>query len=329
MPRQVFEGVVVLDITQSMDTEDMKRIGASMGNASTQTMSRLEYAKAILMFALPNLPCGSKMGLGVFTEYRTLMLSTPVEVCANVAELQEMVGNIDGKNAWSGNSEIAKGLYWALKLAAQLPNKPSLVFFTDGQEAPPINAENRLSFPGKVGEVHGVLAGVGGSLARPIPKRDPEGRRIGFWDASEVNQTHPFGGGINATADAPPESTSLNDGKPKNRDGASTSTVRTAGALLGATPGTEHLSALRDRYLTLLAGEVGLAYVTMRNLQEEVSLFSRPELTHWRWLNIDAAWFFASLSLIALLVYICLALISARSPGKFLVRVKHSILRFH
>jgi mxaL protein len=79
LPRRVFDGIVVLDITQSMNTLDTLLDG--------QPASRLAFAKARLQRALARLPCGARVGWGVFTEYRSYVLLLPVEVCAHYAEL--------------------------------------------------------------------------------------------------------------------------------------------------------------------------------------------------------------------------------------------------
>ncbi len=306
LPRRVFDGIVVVDITQSMDTEDMRLAYQQGTSSNTALISRLKFAKESLINAIPTLPCGSKVGLGVFTEYRTLLLLTPVEVCENATDLQESIRNIEGRMAWAGNSEVAKGLYWALGLAARQSDKPAVVFITDGQEAPPINADNRLAYQGKVGEIHGILAGVGGLQPQAIPKRDPEGRNMGFWDASEVNQVNPYARGPGA--DPAPDGARTKGGVLTNADGAAVSTMRTDMGLLGATPGTEHLSALRDGYLKLLAGEVGLVYVRTQQQSDVFALFAREEVTEWKWRKTELNSSFAALALLLVVAYLGLGL---------------------
>jgi mxaL protein len=314
LPRRVFDGLVIVDITQSMDTEDMRLAPAASAGSNAAVISRLNFAKESLIKAIPSLACGSKVGLGVFTEYRTLMLLEPVEVCENATDLQESVRNIEGRMAWAGNSEVAKGLYWALGLASKQSDKPAVVFITDGQEAPPINADNRLAYQGKVGEIRGVLAGVGGFQAQAIPKRDPLGRKIGVWDASEVNQINPYARGPGA--DPAPEKRNANGGALTNSDGATVSTMRTDMALLGATPGTEHLSALREGYLKLLAGEVGLGYARAQQQDDVLNLFSRDEVTDWKWRKTDLSAACSALALCLLLAYVGLGLKALPSSGK-------------
>ena len=164
LERPLFDHVIVLDVTQSMGVTDMRLDG--------KQVSRLAYAKYALRQSLLRLPCGSKVGWAIFTEYRSLLLLAPIDVCANLSELRSTLDGIDSRMAWSGNSEVAKGLHSAIGIARQLPDKPSLVFVTDGQEAPPIDSRHRRSFDDKPGEVAGLVVGVGdASGGGPIPRR--------------------------------------------------------------------------------------------------------------------------------------------------------------
>ncbi|WP_298832699.1 VWA domain-containing protein [uncultured Piscinibacter sp.] len=240
--RSLFEHVVVIDITQSMNVQDQQVDG--------RPASRLAFAKQALHEALPDLPCGSTLGWAIFTEYRSYLLFTPVEVCANRAELRASLASIDGRMAWSGNSEIAKGLHSGIVVSKALPSRPSLVFVTDGHESPPLNPRHRPRFDDESGEVAGVVVGVGEAKPSPIPKLDPLGRPLGFWGSDEVAQVdlHSLGRGGSVG-----QETMVEEGSAP------------AGASLGATPGSEHLSGLREPYLRLLAGENGLAYHRLRS----------------------------------------------------------------
>jgi len=149
LPRRLFEHVVVIDVTQSMNVPDQQLDGAAI--------SRLAYVKHALRVALDELPCGSKLAWAIFTEYRSYLLLTPVEVCANRAELRATLAAIDNRMAWSGGSEVAKGLHSGIVVAKELPGRPSLVFITDGQEAPPLHPRFRPAFDDKPGEVAGLI----------------------------------------------------------------------------------------------------------------------------------------------------------------------------
>ncbi|MCW5658411.1 MAG: VWA domain-containing protein [Burkholderiaceae bacterium] len=246
LPRRLFEHVVVIDVTQSMNVTDQRIGGAAV--------SRLAAAKHALRAALDELPCGSKLGWAVFTEHRSYLLLTPLEVCANRAELRATLAHIDGRMAWSGGSEVAKALHGGIVIAKELAGRPSLVFVTDGHEAPPLNARLRPSFDDKPGEVAGLIVGVGERNPSPIPKFDPSGRPLGWWSADEVMQTdlHSQGRGGSVLGER------LID------DAAPTAIAPN----LGATPGREHLSGLREDYLRLLAQENGLAYLRLREPRE-------------------------------------------------------------
>jgi mxaL protein len=252
--QSLFEHVIVLDVTQSMNVQDELVQG--------RQASRLAFAKHALGQALDGLPCGSKVGWAVFTEYRSFLLIAPIEVCAGLGELQSTLARIDGQMAWSGNSEVAKGLHSGLGLARQLPHKPSLVFVTDGHEAPPLNPKHRPSFDDQPGEVAGLIVGVGGLVPLPIPKTDPSGRLLGFWGADEVAQIDVYSGGRGASVRS---EKFVEDDAP-------------AQALPGATPGSEHLSSLREAYLRLLANEQGLGYHRLLRSEGLTKALTAPAL---------------------------------------------------
>jgi mxaL protein len=276
--RERFDHVVVLDITQSMNVPDEQLSG--------RPVSRLAFAKDALRRSLLTLPCGSKVGWAIFTEYRALLLLSPIEVCANLDELRATLAGIDARMAWSGNSEIAKGLHSGLGIAKQLPDKPTLVFVTDGQEAPPLNPRYRPSFDDKPGEVHGLLVGVGDTRPSPIPKTDPDGRPLGFWRADEVAQTDPRSRG---------RSTSV-AGETMFDDRAGE-----AAPALGATPGAEHLSALREEYLRRLAGEQRLTYHRLRSAQALAEALGEKAFARPVEVRVGLRDAFAALALVLLL----------------------------
>ena len=267
--------MVVLDITQSMNVVDQPMADHSSaaarpaglgrsGLATTQatgptTLSRLAAAKLALRQVLDTLPCGSRLGWAIFTEHRSFLLLLPVEVCAHRAELRDTLAGIHPGMAWAGDSEIAKGLHSALGIAAKLPDQVSLVFVTDGHESPPLSPRHRPHSDDKPGAVAGVIVGVGGPLPAAIPKTDPQGRPLGQWSADEVQQTDPRSQGRGGSVAGEVLS---EEGDARGTGLAATGLGVTAvGAMgLGATPGSEHLSALREPYLQLLASERGLAY---------------------------------------------------------------------
>jgi mxaL protein len=239
LPVSRFEGVLVLDITQSMNAEDYA-VGA-------KPVSRLGAAKLALRRVLEALPCGSRVGLGVFTEYRTMLLIGPLEVCANFRELTSALERIDGRMAWAGASEVAKGIYSAIRAARALPEHPAIVFLTDGHEAPPVHPGHRPRFDGQPGEITGLIVGTGGPVLVPIPKFDPDGRRLGFWRPDDVMQTDPYSRGRGGSV-ANERFADIEDVKPPPGWPA---------------VGNEHLSQLHESYLRLLADELRFDYLRL------------------------------------------------------------------
>jgi mxaL protein len=278
LERPRFETIVVIDVTQSMDVQDQLLAG--------RPASRLVFARQALRHAIEQLPCGSKLGWAVFTEYRSFLLFAPVEVCANRAELRATLDGIDNRMAWTGSSEVAKGLHSAIRIAKALPGKPSLVFVTDGHEAPPLSPRHRPAFDDKPGEVSGLIVGVGGATPVPIPKSDPAGRPLGFWSADEVLQVDPRSLGREASV----------RGETMTEDGDAV-----PGVALGATPGAEHLSSLREPYLRLLAAENGLTFHHLLEPQALAEAMQAPALARPVLASVDARVLLAALALALLL----------------------------
>ncbi len=179
--RRSYDFLAVFDITQSMGVTDYRLDG--------RPASRLDFARQALREALPRLPCGSRVGLAAFTEYRSLMLLAPIEVCAHYNDLLATLEQLDGRMRWADASQVSKGLFWALRAARDIGEEPRLLFFTDGHESPPIEGEGPALF-GDItrGRIGGLIVGTGDLTPSPIPKVDPAGRSRGVWSADEVAQ---------------------------------------------------------------------------------------------------------------------------------------------
>jgi mxaL protein len=254
LARDTVDVVVVFDITQSMDVEDVELDGART--------SRLAYARESARRALRTLPCGSRVGWAAFTEYRTLMLLAPIEVCGNYGDLLATLAHIDGRIRWGNASEISKGVFWAVRAAKELPAKPALVFVTDGQESPPLGESGAPMFDDLApGQIHGWLAGVGGPAPMPIPRSDAEGRPFGYWRAQDVVQ-------------------------------------RPAAA--GRPPSHEQLSALNDGHLRALAARVGFDYATLDDASTLARLMHDPRLARRVAVPTDVSWLPALAALLLL-----------------------------
>lgn len=233
--------VLMFDITQSMNVEDV--------GVNRVLMTRLEMARQAALMAVDELPCGTALGTGIFAAHRALLLTAPIEVCQNRHEIRKAISFIGPAMAWHGNSEVAKAWYSSLKIGAGLDDKPAIVFLTDGHEAPPVSPLHRPVYDEPAGRGAALMVGIGGNRPVPIPKTDPSGRSLGLWNANEVMQIDRYKQGRGGST-VGEKMVELDDGtKPDLR--------------IGGTPGTEHLSAVREPYLRLLATETAASYVRL------------------------------------------------------------------
>lgn len=171
---------VTFDISQSMNVEDVV-----LDQSAT---SRLTLAKAAARTLLLTLPCGSRVGWGVFSGHRVITLITPLEVCSHYAGLLASLEKIDGRMRWVEASNIGKGLHQGIRAAQTLGDGVNVVFVSDGHEAPPL-PEGKTGMPATRGfNLDGLVVGVGGDTPAPIPKTDAAGKVTGFWQAEEVVQ---------------------------------------------------------------------------------------------------------------------------------------------
>ncbi len=233
---EIYNLTVIVDITRSMNAEDYV--------LEDKPYSRLEFVKHSLRELIVRLPCRSKIGLGVFTERRSTLLYEPVEVCSAYTELDASIAALDWRMAWAADSRVANGLLSAMQI---LRNKDTtLVFVSDGHEAPPVNPRYRTDFSEIKGKLKGLIVGTGGLKALAIPKFDSRGRRIGVYGPNDVPQRSSFG---------------VSDLNPEQIEGYD---ARNAPFGKYAATGKEHLSALKEGYLQQLAAETGLDYTRLQ-----------------------------------------------------------------
>lgn len=253
----VFEHVIVFDITQSMNVLDRSLDG--------KPASRLQFARRAVISALGTLPCGSRAGVAVFTERRTLFLLAPVEICGNRAELVQAIERIDGSMAWERGSYVTRGVFSAIASAVDWQRPASLLFITDGHEAPPLGDRRGFSLNRPALMVKGALIGVGGSTPQPIPFTDREGRLAGWWTADMVTQ------------------------RP---------------AAPGQRPSMEHLSFLHEAHLVELAHETGLKYVALDTMARMDEVMKDASFGREQPVPLDVRWVAAMLGGAALLFYL-------------------------
>jgi mxaL protein len=173
MKREVRSYLFVVDVTQSMNTVDMALDG--------KRVSRIAFARALLGKTLSEIPCGTMISLGVFSAESVALLFTPIEVCANYAVVQDSIANLEWRMAWRGNSRLRFGLPSAAALVSLYQTPARVIFMTDGDEAPKLNAVNKTDLSGWQGGRGWLLVGIGGDEPSPIPKFDSDDKILGYW----------------------------------------------------------------------------------------------------------------------------------------------------
>ncbi len=201
--------------------------------------SRLDRAKAALRRLVADLPCGSRVALGLFTERRPFLLFEPIETCGDFAPLDGALASLDWRMAWEGDSRVAAG---STGRSTWRPGSERRRVITDGQESPPLPGGEPPPFEGKPGAVRGLIVGAGDTPSRRFPRYDDRGREKGFYGEADVPQENRFG--------PPPADAETREGyNPRNAPFGS-----------AAAQGNEHLSSVREPYLRRLAAATGLAY---------------------------------------------------------------------
>jgi mxaL protein len=262
----------IVDITRSMNTEDYQ--------LDKQPVGRLQYVKHSLRQELLKLPCGSQVGLGVFTERRSTLLFEPIEVCTGFAEIDAAIAALDWRMAWAADSRIASGLLNTLEMLKD--KDQTLVFVSDGQEAPPPNSRYKPDLSAIKDQVKGMIVGVGGDQLSPIPKFDAKGQRQGFYKPDDVPHRSSFG---------------ESDLNPEKIQGYN---ARNAPFGSEAATGDEHMSRLHESYLRQLAAESGLQYHRLTDADGLDQALQRAEFAKSSEQNVDISWRYAGLALLLL-----------------------------
>lgn len=279
LSRPVFSYVFVVDITRSMNVADYELDGLPA--------SRLDFIKHALHQALQDLPCQSRVGLGIFTERDSHLLFEPVEVCENFSAIDEAIQQLDWRMAWAADSYIGKGLISAIGMVASLD--ANLAFFTDGHQAPPENPSYKTVYEGKPGKVNGFIVGVGGHELMRIPKFNEEGERTGFYSKWDVPHVSRFG--------LPTKSV-----QGMMDDQAAAANPRNAPFGGQRVIANEHLSSVHEVELREYSAQTGLRYHHLQDAQTLSAALQTEALAATQTVAADIRWAPASCAL-ALLIF--------------------------
>jgi mxaL protein len=173
--RDIYTFLLVVDITQSMNTADMTLDG--------KPASRIAYTRRLLHDTVASLPCGTRVSLAFFAGASVALQYSPIEVCRNFDAIQDNIEHMEWRMAWSGNSRLRQGAQAIAHLTRTLGERSQVVFFTDGEEAPRLHAFNTLDLSGFQGGKGWLVVGIGTEKGAPIPKYDESNKLLGYWSA--------------------------------------------------------------------------------------------------------------------------------------------------
>jgi mxaL protein len=175
LQRDIYSYLLVVDITQSMNTVDMSVDG--------KPASRNAYTRRLLHDLVASLPCGTRVGLALFAGTSAALQYSPIEVCQNYAAIQENIAHLEWRMGWSGNSRLRQAAQSIAHLTRTLREPSQVVFLTDGEESPRLHAFNTLNLTGFQGGKGWLIVGIGSEKGAPIPKFDENNKMLGYWSA--------------------------------------------------------------------------------------------------------------------------------------------------
>lgn len=171
--RNIHTYFLIADVTQSMNASDMM--------LNQHPVSRLEYTKHMMHHIVSELPCHTRVSIGVFAGDAVAALYTPLQVCQHFSAIHETIDHLDWRMAWTGNSQIRESVVITAKLLRQMPEATKAIYFTDGDEAPLLHAFNTRNLKDFQGGQGWFFVGIGSDKGVGIPKLTEENQMIGYW----------------------------------------------------------------------------------------------------------------------------------------------------
>ena len=163
----------VVDVSQSMNAKDLTH--------NDKIISRINYTKLLLKKIINESDCGSFFSINIFAADNVASIIEPVEKCKNYDELIDTIDKLEWRMAWKGNSRITFGVKSAAKMQDSLNFPSKILFFTDGDEAPKVNAINKVNLDNFNLGNEIIFIGIGGDKKVPVPRYNSRNMLVGFW----------------------------------------------------------------------------------------------------------------------------------------------------
>jgi len=165
--------MLLVDVSQSMNAEDLL--------VNDSPITRIDFTKLLLKQIIDKSDCGSFFSINIFVADNVANIVEPVEKCKNYDELMDTINKLEWRMAWKGNSRITFGIKSAAKMQDSLNFPSKILFFTDGDEAPKVNAINRVNLDDfNLGEEL-IFVGIGGDVPVPVKRYNSRNMYVGYW----------------------------------------------------------------------------------------------------------------------------------------------------
>jgi mxaL protein len=225
----------------------------------------------MLHHIVANMPCGTRVSIGLFAGVSVAALYNPIEVCNNYAAIQDTIDHLDWRTAWSGNSRLRDSMFTLARVIRAFPEPAQVVYFTDGEEAPKLHAFNTKDLTNFQGGNGWLFVGIGSDKGTAIPKLDDKNQVIGYWSADSFAMQP----GIAQISEA-------NIGVRDNN-------------VAGAT-GDRFLSKLQEEYLKEISKQVSGDYVRGDSLQSILAAMKNQKPARRDIAPYDIQWILASIA---------------------------------
>ena len=269
LPRNIYSYILVVDISQSMNVEDVSLNG--------KKMSRIAYTQAMLHQVIANMPCDTRVSIGLFAGVSIAALYNPIEVCSNYAAIHDTIDHLDWRTAWSGNSRVRESMLTLARIIRAFPEPAQVVYFSDGEEAPKLHAFNTKDLTNFQGGNGWLFVGIGSLEGAPIPKFDENNQLIGYWS----NDSFAMQPGIAQISEA---------------------NLGTRDDNVASGTGDRFISKLQADYLKTLSKEVNGDYVRGDSLQSILSAMKQQKPARTDIAPYSIHWILASIAALLLLM---------------------------
>jgi mxaL protein len=271
MPSHVRDTLFVIDISESMNVRDV--------SYPHPRASRLDLAKASVREAMASLPCGSRVSVALFAGDESIVLFEPLEICQHFPAIDQVVGRLDTRMRWIGDSWVVRAFVMSLKEAYK--RNLNLVMITDADEMPHHSQPRLNEVLEQKEKVQGVLLGVGGESPQPVPKVNDLQEVVGYWTKEEAVLEGNYPNLLSYVKD-------LQEGE-SAPEGALDEVI-------------EHLSAFNKSLLKNTAEAAKMEFAHVHHPREAVSAVKNAPLKKLENAEQDARWIFGLISVLMLFI---------------------------